>query len=129
MLPPDGLLVAAPLPVPITVAFDVPGAVLPTVIGGLDVSVHFPVDTGEIHLFRPRVLDWLPIEPEYASHSDPDDDRPDSAWGYVTVNEDSPKRVLAIGQVVFGTYDVAADAKRTARTLLDGFASPDSSRV
>ena len=121
--PPDGLVASAPLPTPITVAYDVPAAVLPTVIGGLHVSVHLPVDDGEVHLLRPHVLDWLPAEPEYASHNDPDDDLRDSPWGWVTVNDDPPKRVLALAQVVFVVPDVEPDDVKTmARVLLDGFA-------
>lgn len=116
-------MASAPLPSPITVAYDVPGVVLPTVIGGLPVSVHLPVDEGQVHLFRPHVLGWLPAEPKYTSHDDPDDDRPDSPWGWVTVNDDPPKRVLAVARFVLVLPGVeSAGAKTTTRALLDGFA-------
>lgn len=119
---PDGLVASAPLPVPIAVAGDVPGVSLPTLIGGLDVTVHVPIDDGELHLFRPHVLDWLPAEPEYATHSDPDEERPDSPWGWTTVNDEPPKRVFAVAQVALVVPNVdRADTKTAMRTVLDGF--------
>lgn len=115
------VIVSVPLPATIALHPEALGAVSATMLLDVPVDVHLPISRpGEHHLFRPLVLNWQELEPEYTNYSSEPDDRPECPWGY-TGNEAEPTDT-SVSEVVLVVSDIDdEDPDIVLRTLRRGF--------